>query len=316
MLNRVRWLTGYGAGTRGGSTDGPVVGDEVLVNLSGGQPIIIGCLEKATSSPPSSPTSLAAGSSPPVTAMLGNSKVVRQGQYGPTDSVPGDKIISSSGGGLIANLRDGTLLLRASRAAELVLHRLSGYVRLVSRSWDHYSDAHTESIHNLSGRVFKYQGYSPFSTESMSSTYRYHAYFGDVAAAESVKGEFFQFSGSPPVNTLLYKSQVTTTTGVELMRYTVSLTGDQESYVTRQGGSFTRTNQTPDQIRFSWNDEHYVLITQAKIELYRSGSTVTLNQENMTLNIGNSTVTLTGSDINLNSSGHNVLINSSGVEVT
>lgn len=354
ILPMVTWITPNGGSGRGGDRFTPNVGDRVLVNHSLGYPIIVGCLPRIQGEGGATPQTIHDGLSGIDTGNYGPSiSTIAGDQNKPKDFIPGDRVISSPGGALIAALRGGSVLLRASRTAEVFLNKIHGLVRIFSRNWEHFSDVSSDVIRNYKGHVYRYIGYAQDYGKTKIEDYRLHYYYGDTSAAEAIKTHYNSYTGTPAANVNLFKEQVTSDTATELMRRTIAINGNEEVYIT-DGSTFIRMNAAAGQIKLAWNDQntatidgtsiHFVHKDGADVIMDSSGirSTMTSGGNNAEVNvtsdsviatnsagalleitptgvagsIGASTLNLTSTTAQMQSNGHSITITASGVAIT
>ena len=298
-LDNVQWLRPYGGNERYGDRFTPRLGDKVLVNHGLGYPIIIGFLPRSQNGGQSFPLSIGFGETS-----------VDTGNYAPTmstltadaskpkDMLLGDRVIVSQAGGMLAVLRAGSVLLRSSRAAEILLCRLGDLVRIVGRNYEQFTDLSSDVYRNFKGRVYRYFGVANTFSKSRDEDYSYHQYYGDTAAAEAVKTMYASPPESvPALNDVIFKEQVTGVSSAELMRRTLNLSGHEEVYITG-GGTFTRMKATGGVITLSFGDQHTVSIDSSNIHLHHGGG---------------ADVRLDASGVYSSFSGHHSNIVSSGV---
>lgn len=299
-LDNVQWLRPYGGNERHGDRFTPRLGDRVLLNFGLGYPIIVGSLPRLQTGGQSYPLSLDSGSASVDAGNYapGKSSLTADASK-PDDMVLGDRVIGSQGGGILALLRAGVVVLRSSRAAEVFLSRLDGLVRIVGRNFEQFTDLSTDVYRNFRGRVYRYFGVSNSFAAAKVEDYKYHQYYGDTAAAEAVKANYHTPPGSiPATNSVIFKEQVTGTGG-EKLSHTISLDGTDELKITGSSG-FTRVKFTSGTVTLSFNDQHTVTIDSSKIDLTHSGG---------------ANVHLHAAGIDSTYSGHFVKINAGGVEL-
>lgn len=336
-LDNVQWLQPYGGNERHGDRITPRMGDKVLLSHGLGYPIIIGFLPRGQS-----------GSSSYPIAIDGGAEQVDAGNYAPggsglkadasrsADMLLGDRVITSQGGGMIALLRAGSLVLRSSRAAEIVMSRLGDLVRVMSRNYEHFTDLSSDVYRNFRGRVYRYFGVTHLFSQSQAEDYQYHQYYGDTAAAEALKTSYHTPPSTiPAAGNVIFKEQITGPIEgqprAELMRRTIDLTGTEEVYITN-GGTFTRMRATNGVITLSFKDEHTITIDQGKINAHHhGGADILMNNDGIVstfqdgkieMKAASITSTYSGAKIEMDSagvrttfSGHFVKVNSAGVEL-
>lgn len=319
-LDNVQWLQPYGGNDRHGDRITPRMGDRVMLSYGLGYPIIVGFLPRLQSGTGSFPLNIDGGQDPVDT---GNYAPGTPGLTGdaskPQDMLLGDRVIGSQGGGMIGLLRAGSVLLRSSRASEIFLSRLGDLVRVVSRNFEHFTDASTEVVRNYKGRIYKYVGFSNLFSKAKVEDYQYHQYYGDTAIAEAVKSSYSSYSGSPPEATaVIFKEQVTGALkegSGEVMRRTLDLAGTEEVVVTN-GESFTRMRSTNGVITLGFGDQHTILIDKDKIKIHHAGGgDITMTSSGIVSTFGNGNIQMTSSGINSTFSGHFCNITGSGVSL-
>lgn len=319
MLQAVAWLTPTGNSGRGGDRTTPHVGDRVVVFFGLGHSVILGTLPRIQGEEGSAPINIHDGTGAASTGSYGPSTVMVGDQNKPTDLIQGDRVLVSAGAALIATLRGGSVLLRASRTAEILMNKMLGLVRVFSSNWEHFSDVSSDVIKNWQGRIYRYIGYANTFADAKIENYHLHHYYGDTAAAEAIKTNYYLYSGTPPViSPIISKEQITGSSEQELMRRTLDLSGNEEVYITN-GTHFTRQNSGPEQLTLSWNDSNTVTINQTEIQLNWGGvNTVTITTDSIVLSKnGQNVVTIDANVINLvQKDGSTVLLNSTGITAT
>jgi len=348
----VQWLLPYGGSTRAGDRFTPSMGDRVFMTYGLGFPLIIGFLPKNQRPQGSSPLNLDTGEdavdtgnySPAETAFVGDMNKA-------PDLLMGDRVMTSVGGATVGLLRGGTLVLRASRAAEVLMSKFFHLVRVFSPNWEHFTDAFTDVAKSIKGRAYRFVGYSPTQRDGQAEKFIYRQFTGDVGAAEQVQANYNSIELTAPSGPSVSKEQVVDfPSGAprELMRRTISLTGEKEVWIFN-GTHFTRVNSTAEALTFSWNDQNTVTITEASIhavhkdgadvimdsngiratfsngEIDMSGSAITVTKGASTGTFTNSDITLasttgqayvSGSVTNISNSGHMVAVTAGGVAIT
>jgi hypothetical protein len=296
----VPWLIPTGGSTRGSDSCTPHMGDRVYIDSGLGHPVIIGSLPKWQTGDNSFPLSIDSGTS---LVDTGNFTTATSGnavpnQNKPQDMLQGDRVLGSFGGGMIAILRGGSLLLKSSSLASIFVSKLDDVVKIVSRNWIHFSDVATDVMKNIGGRIYRYTGYTNDFTNSKEENYQLNLYYGDTALAEVAKSG--TVSSPPATNTIIFKEQIEGTSN-ELYHRTLDLTGNVEILITGAGGT-TRIVQQGALLTLSCNDQNTI--------------TIDPNQIKAQINGGNQ-VTLTSNEINLqHTSGAQTQLTSSGAMTT
>lgn len=298
-LTSVKWLCTSGGSSRAGDYGTPTVGDQVVISLTLTYPVIFGYLPRVNEGnigAVSIDTGIAVGDTGNLSTSQGPGIGFAPGK--PEDMVAGDRVIVSEGGGFLALLRMGTVILRSSRLAQIVLSKFDDLIRIVGRNLEVFTDSHTEVSHNLRGRVYRFIGLSKTHPEVRTDNFTYQEIYGDTAAGEYSKQDFLT-SGIPVANSTLRKIKV--------------LSGSTEVYsgILREDGHLTETvvhsgTATRD------HDGGQIQDTVSN----GGTSTITLNGTSITLSQdGSSTATLTGSTIVLNHGSASVTLNNTGVYI-
>lgn len=350
ILHSVQWLLPVGGSNRGSDRFSPAMGDRVMLNFQLGYPVIIGFLPRYQDAAGSFPMEIFSDEELD-TGSYSPASNIRPDQNRPLDMISGDRIISSTGGGLLGILRSGMVILRSTRAAEIALSNFQGLVRIISRNWEHFTDVSSDVVRNFKGKVYRFIGYTNNFTQSKAEQYKLNFYYGDVTTAEAVKTGYHTSSANPLTGTLIYKEQVkdnVTTTPRELMRRTLNEAGEEEIYITN-GTHHTRITSTAEQIQITWNNQNIVTINEAHIHAVHkdgadyimdsagiratfSSGTINMEATKVTTSFGSSSAVLTNSDITvtngngtafvsnsqtrISNSGHQVLVNSGGVAIS
>jgi hypothetical protein len=316
VLHEVLWLLPSGGSTRGSDRISPAMGDRVMLNYGLGYPVIVGFLPRIQTEENTDPISLSSDSVVVDTGVYGPAFATSGDQNKSKDSLPGDRVISTVGGSLLALLRGGALILRASKGAEIFMSNFTGFVRILSRNWAHFSDVGSDVIRNFKGKVYRYTGYSKSFTNNKNEDYKLHFYYGDVKAAETVKTNYDTYSGTPTTDSILYKEQVSGTSPAEYMRRTINDTGEQE-IVINNGTHITRITSTAESVVITWNDQNVVTLNETNFHVvHKDGADLVMNSTGITGTMGGGQVIVTNSQSKLSNNGHQILITSSGVAIT
>lgn len=320
VLQSVQWVTPFGGSSRAGERFTPTMGDRVFINFGLGFPVIIGFFPRLQIENGSTPLAIDNGEQvlDPGNYSPGNGETVGD-QNKPRDLIQGDVVFTSIGGAFLGLLRAGTVVLRSSRASEILLSKFQRLVRVVSSNWEHFTDLSSDVIRNYKGRVYRYVGYAKNFTEAKSEQYRLHEYKGDVTAAESIKTSYHGSTVAAAAGPLISKEQVTDfVSGVprELMRRTLNITGEKEIWIFN-GTHFTRVNSTAEELRLSWNDQNSVVITEASIHVFhKDGADVILDAAGIRSTFKDGIINMSDSSIDVNFSGTEVNLSASSATVT
>lgn len=98
--------------------------------------------------------------------------------------IPGDKVLATRGGAIVAALLGGAVLLRASALAKILLSKVDDFVRIFSRNYARLSDSSSEVAVNPVGRPYTYREYYASQAASRAGTAAYKEMYGDVALAD------------------------------------------------------------------------------------------------------------------------------------
>jgi hypothetical protein len=275
-LTSVPWSMPSGGASRAGDRISPTFGDRVIVDSTLGYPIISQFLPKLQHADNSNPIRIDTGE---VLVDTGNFAAgggnVRGDQNAPGDLLVGDRVLSSPGGGLVALLRAGTVLLRSSRFSEIFLSKLNDLVRISSRNFEHFTDVSTDVIRNIKGRIYRFTGYSKKLSQAKVESYTYNQYFGDVALAEGVKTDYASEVDMPSESELIFKEQVLNREndyGLEVMKRELSLDGTSNQVISSPDGQvFTHIVANKDEIQITYKDINVIKINDGEISFRKKG---------------------------------------------
>jgi hypothetical protein len=331
ILDAVTWVIPVGGSNRSGDRLLPMMGDRVLVEFGLGYPIIMGFLPRLQTQDGVNPISIVDDDSPPDTGNYSpEGGSVWADQNKPANLTTGDRIISSIGGNMLALLRSGLTIIRGSRSAEIVLSPLFSLVRVVSRNWEHFTDASTDVIKNYKNKVYRYVGYARTFLNAKIEAYNLHFYYGDVKAAETIKANYNNYSGNPASDNTIYKEQITgplasSGTG-ELMRRILDIDGSEEVNITN-GNQFAKVTTKNDQLVLNWNNQCSITVKESEVHLiHKDGADILMNSSGIvntfnahtiklegtqaTVIVGASTVAVDNSQITLTNGAGNALVSS------
>lgn len=220
----------------------------------------------------------------------------------------------------MALLRAGTVILRASRTAEIVASKLRGLVRVVSRNWEHFTDVCSDVIKNYRGSTYRYTGYAQTFDLAKVEDYRLHFYWGNVSAADQLKTDYDDYAADDGAyiapTDITYKEQITDGTA-EKMHRTLDITGNEEVYITLDGTTFTRMTSTGNQVQITWKDQHKITINDSQINLIRSdGAEINMNSTGIQANMINTHVTMTNDTIEATTGTPTVTMDSTTITAT
>lgn len=313
-LSGVKWLYKSGGSSRAGDYDTPTVGDQVVISYSLSYPLIFGYLPRVRENNPGTiniDTGLAAGDTGNLSSSQGSE--IRFGPGKPEDLVAGDRVILSEGGGLIAVLRMGTVMLRASRLAQIVISKFDDLVRIVGRNLEIFSDVYVDVAHNLKGRIYRFVGYSENHTKVRSDDYSYQEMYGDTALAEFAE-QSSPMTGFPVANSKIRKIRVMND-GDEVYTQTLDLNGHIIDTVVHTGTAYRDHDGGQIQDRVTNGSVSTVTMNGSTIVLDQGSgaSVVTLSNGSIVLAHGSATITLDSGKVDARFGSHFVTINSTGV---
>lgn len=309
-LDQVQWGQPSGGSSRSGDRVTPVMGDRVVVMYGLGYPLIILFLPKTQTSDSSFPKHIDTGDSIADTGNFSPEGVNAINDINkPGDMAVGDRIIGSSGGGMIGILRGGSLLLRSSRLAEVFISKWDDVVRIVSRNFEHFTDVSSDIIKNIKGRVYRYTGYAATADAAKIENYGYNVYYGDVALAQAVKTNYQTVTTLPPASSIIYREEVPAGS----MYRTIDGTS---GAVTQVVGT-TKIYQDGTKVTVDFGGNHIATWDGTQIKLdYEGQQTVTLNASVIDLKHNSGAeVNLSSSGAKMSYSGHYVQVTSGGVQM-
>jgi hypothetical protein len=107
----------------------------------------------------------------------------------PADFSPGDYVITSDGGSLMALLSNGSVILKSSGLAQILISKFNDLVRVVARNWERFSDIGQQTVANVANRMYDFTGWDRKLEKSKVGIYELKDIVGDVAAGEVLLGE-------------------------------------------------------------------------------------------------------------------------------
>lgn len=319
-LNNVTWLLTDGGSGRGTSSYSPKMGDRVVISTGLGYPLILGNLPKLDSS--SIPPSSIEMSSLP--ADVGNSSAMKTSALNPGrpgDFIPGDKIFGSEGGGVIALLRAGSIMLRAGKLSQLILSKLDDGVKLVARSFDFHSEVGSDIYASVKGRVYRWMGLARTPSEARQGLFRYQEVYGDTFTGEALKDNYelgavggMPASGGPLKKVLVIDSNqiplrieevdllgnVVTTTrtadavATNVVNYTSGLWE-----LTTTNGTYCKIRVQKDSVFITYNNDPTVTLNNTGIHLHKGTCDVKVLQDSILMGNGTHFVNITPAGVQM-----------------
>lgn len=336
-LNNVSWLLPSGGSGRSTSTSAPKLGDRVVVATGLGYPLIIGFLPKIDR------TSGVAThiDSPSLPGDVGNSSAMKSSLLNPGrpgDFIPGDNVITSEGGGMVAVLRGGSILLKAGRLSQLILSKLDDGVKMVARSFDFHSEVASDIYASVKGRVYRWMGIARTPSEARQGLFRYQEVYGDTLTGEALKDNYelgavgsMPASGGPLKKVLVVDANqiplrieetdllgnvITTTRTADGVATNVVgySSGTWDLSVTN--GTHCRVRLTKDAVFVSYNNEVTATFDTTKANIvYKGDASVTLDATGVTTHKGACDVKVLQDSILMGNGSHFVNITPSGVQM-
>lgn len=170
-INGVRWLKEGGADGYG-ENKAPTERSRVLVMRLGASHIIMGSLGVITNDDiRATGPAIGKQGSPaiePANYSVSQSASISGDQSSPADQRVGDWTRTSHGGGMIALLRAGTVMMKASPTSMLMLSPFDDLGRLVTRNWEHFTDVDSTRKISSGGAVSMTHEVFPTSARARS----------------------------------------------------------------------------------------------------------------------------------------------------
>lgn len=319
-LVEVAWMMPSGGSSRGGTLFIPTIGDRVIVNTSLGYPIIMGYLPKisvgeifSTEVDTGQPEVDTGDFSP-----LSNGLTVFGEKTG--DAVAGDQIITSEGGAVVGALRGGTVLLKSSRLAQIIITKWDELVRIVARNYEVFSDQFTDVAVNVRGRIYRFTGYGQIAEDARNDFYPYMEFFGDTALGEQLKGDYIGADPNTFVSpTAIIKKELVQDAALNaLQTRTVDSSGVVEEKVQNIGGTAVTTiKHDSGTITLKYNDTAIVTITPTNISIdYNSQSTIVIDADSVVIDhSGGGHVVIDDLGVNSTMGAHFVTLDAAGVHL-
>lgn len=312
-LNSVRWTESCGGSGRAGDRSTPNIGDHVYLDYRLGYPIVAGYLPKVQGLENTFPLIIDSGS---IEANTGNfsagGEATWADQNKPKELLSGDRFFGTEGGAMLALLRFGTAVLKASPLAQIIVSKIDDTVRIVSRNFEHYTDVGSDVVRNIGGRVYRYISYTNNFGSSRNSDYQYSQYIGDTALAEAVKDDYLLSSSAAATN-VIFKEQVKQ--GNFLVERSLSLDGTETVSISDGATHTTRTN-TAGQMILDFNAKNKITVNDGVITLERSdGAKVNMTPEGITMTYKDGTINMHNAGVDTLFGAHFVKVNAGGVQL-
>lgn len=192
-IHGVRWLKGAGGANSYGDNSSPSEQDRVMImKLPGNAHWILGYVPVAThiNARSTGPAIAKQGETPAELAnfSIAQSDSVAGDQSHPADQRVGDWTRTSHGGGMIALLRAGTVMAKASPTSFFMLSPFDDLGRLVTRNWEHYTDVDSTKKLSVGGAVSMIHEVFPTSARARSELPSMREVRGGAAAVGDAGG--------------------------------------------------------------------------------------------------------------------------------
>jgi len=303
LISNATWLMPVGNNDREADIHTPSVGTQVLLFNGTGRPIILGAVPIANVYPRTGVHSITdtGVNTLEYPGGTGIPQGLTHAPSMPADYQRGDRVIASKGGSSLAVLW-GTVIMRASAMAQVVVSKLDDLVRLVGRNFELITDACTDVSVNWRGRGYRFFGAALTVPAQINSNYGMYEVWGDTVAGETLRDESYSqpATAASPANTYIYKSVVCSygSTGQQNLRVeTIDGTTGTTTVVVSGSTTVTMTQTASSFEVILSNPDSYVLI----------------NPTNLVCAFESSVLTLNSSQAQLASNGHAVTVNSGGV---
>lgn len=303
----------------------PKFNDRVLVSTILGYPVVHGVLpgigESATYSP-----NIDDGTEVDTGNYSQLSRNLVQDPEKPKDLLSEDKVISNRMGGLFGLLKGGSFTARASRLSQILLSKYDDLVRIVGRNFELFTDACTDVIVSVRGRIYRFTGYADTLSNGRGDVYKYQEHYGDTVLSTALRGNYYgynttTFAALPAANDIIRKYFVTGTPN-NLFQQELHLSGQYYSIVQNTAGTastyvdqtnatfdvktlngtYARITTTPTSIVVTYNGTNVVTVSSSKLELDFNGS-------------NKATVTSSSISLSYSSGTHFCTIDSTGVHL-
>lgn len=303
-FNEVPWLLPTGGSGKNGMHLCPSVGDQVVVSTGLTYPVIIGSLPRLGQ--PS--TTLTSMSGQELPADLGNNTNIKNGfvtnPAKPSDFTPGDHVITSEGGSILAVQANGSILAKASMLAQIFMSKFDDVVRVVARNWERMSDVSQQTSANVKGRLYEFMGWERKLARSKLGTYELQDVIGDVAAGEVLRGEPNGSTTLPSPDTRVRKYWLMDQAGNTRMVETLNEGGDLHLVIQDVPATTKAEN---DVTNASW---------QQKVTNPTVNCRITINPNDITLiHSGGATTVITNDGIHNTYGGHYIHLTNDGVHL-
>lgn len=236
-LNDVGWLLPAGSGSESSMHLAPTVNSRVVVCTSLSYPMIIGSMPRLGIPSGASASGTTLGVDPGSNSNITGGMVLHPDK--PADFVPGDHVITTKGGGMLAVLVGGTIIAKASGLAQIMMSRFGDLVRVVARNFYRFSDASSEVSTNIRGRLYHWFGADTSLVRSKAGTEIYNEVYGDVSIAEYFRGNPSNSVTPPGVDTRIVKKWLTNGATVNYMTHTMYSSGKMFTEVNNVGYTTT-----------------------------------------------------------------------------
>lgn len=295
---------------RGGFRIIPEVGARVKVDFTLGYPILDKILPSDLSPSGQHPMAIATNAATFTGSFAPEGSTVTPDPSKAQDTVSGDIVMSSSGGGIFGVLRSGSILMKSSPLAQIFVSKWKDLVRVVARNFELFTDVASDMWRNVKGRVFHYTGYARTFQEAKEEDYEYHVYRGDTAAGEAAQSDVFNGGSPPELSTKIFKEKIQKRMAPHPnMTRTIDIDGTEESIIID-----TRQTQDRKSFTFTHQEKHSIFINGQFIQINFDGiSTATFDYDKIDIRHKGASIVLNADGIFADYGGHYVYIDSAGV---
>ena len=322
-LTTATWITPLNTEGREADIYSPVVGSNVLVYLRLGRPLILGCVPTAALYSTAGTHSITQTQTTPnyYPGVSGVPSPLTHKPGVPTDYLRGDRVFTTKGGALFG-LLFGTIVVKVSWMAQIVLSKFDDVIKIISRNYEKITDASTEVDVNFRGRTYNFFGSSLTRAAQVNSQYGYYKVIGDTVAGSTLQeGSYGQAATAVGAATNIIYKEVTQTyaSGSPVVMSTVTYDGTTGTYYRQISGptvggvtlTLTHTNNSWSVVLSS--PAAQITLSPSSVYAAFGSGTLTMNSSEIQAAFGSSTLTLNSSTAQLASNGHSITVTSAGV---
>lgn len=215
---------------------------------------------------------------------------MRGGGATPEDQVPGDLTTTNDRGGVVGLLRSGSFIAKVSPLAQIFMSKFDDLIRVVSRTFERFSDAVMRVEVNNKGKVYQYTEYYRSSESSIDGVADYYEVVGHVEAGEEARDNYLEVDVSGVNGETLLKHVVP-----EKYEHMLTTAGHSKTRVF-SGAESAVEEVSPGEWKFTVGSSTFNVKAE-EIEATTPKLSIVVNGEaSITVN-GNATTTITGNEI-------------------